>query len=511
MNELLREVLSKGVITADDIKQLSTMELLVVIIRRVNECHDLTVEQIERVNQLLSGGLKDEVVATLDKWKADGTLTQIIDEEIIGNVNDKLVNPEQFRTDNQSDTEVIQLAIDYCSTHNRELHLYQDYEVLNMVINKPLIIRGHGNTIKATQVIDNLIEINGNIKVYIDHLTVDANLVAKKGIFINGGEAKVEYVSVHNATETNVLVKKVGSNGVLECYELYLYNAPVGLNLSSTDNKIRRVTSFDCNEHLIIAGGGSFVDDFHGWNWNRVANSSLITVKLGGGGSLHLSNIYADTVETAIKLAETSQYTQISGSVISYFLNRSKYPDGNTLSSPKLVRGLGNYKGKMVLTGVVVDTSAWKDGNGNMSEIFDAPVPHSRVQVFGLCNNGMVDSSHINRVGGDIPTSKILEEQTNYYGPYTRKYIIEKDDIHFRIEASMKMSLPNATRVYQIQLAEPFNMGRNVEATAYVQNDNGSYVLGVSVTSGNTLSVYNNTGQTISSGTLQVNVHIVKY
>ena len=58
------------------------MELLVVIIRRVNECHDLTIEQIERVNQLLNGGLKDEVVATLDKWKADGTLTQIIDEII---------------------------------------------------------------------------------------------------------------------------------------------------------------------------------------------------------------------------------------------------------------------------------------------------------------------------------------------------------------------------------------------------------------------------------------------
>ena len=511
MNELLKEILSKGVITADDIKQLSTMELLVVIIRRVNECHDLTIEQIERVNQLLNGGLKDEVVATLDKWKADGTLTQIIDEEIIGNINAKLIDPELFRTNNQTDDEVLQLAIAYCGQQKQELHLYHDYNVTSVLINQPIIINGHGHTIKSTVVVDYLIKIEQGNKVIINNLKVQGNNVVKRGIFVNGGEVQLSYSEVYNCTECNIAVKKVESSGTINTYEVFLSNAPIGILIGSTDNVIRRVTSFDCVDHIVVAGGGCFIDDFHGWNWNKVSGSSLINIKLGGGGTLHLSNIYADTVETAIKLTDTNQYTMISGNTVSYFLNRSKYPDGSSLSSPKLIRGLGSFSGKMVLNGVVVDTSAWKDSNGNMSEIFDATVPHSRVQVFGLCNNGMIDGSHIQRVSGDISDSYIISEEREYYSPFTRKYVMHKDEMHIRVEASLLKSIPTGTRAYKIELAEPFNkLGKNVEAVAYVQGNNGAFCMGVS-TSGGIISVYNTTGQTITDGSLQLNVHVVAY
>lgn len=90
MKDLIQALVNQGIITANDIQRLSTLELLLVIIERVNELHGLTKEGLEAVNRLLDKGVRDEVVAQLDGWKNDGTLSSIINQEIFEDLNKKL-------------------------------------------------------------------------------------------------------------------------------------------------------------------------------------------------------------------------------------------------------------------------------------------------------------------------------------------------------------------------------------------------------------------------------------
>ena len=90
MNEFLKEIISKGIITVDDIKQLTVTELLTVIIKRVNECHDLTIEHSELVKQLLNGGIESkitqEALSILSGWLNDGTFKTLMDTTLASEI-----------------------------------------------------------------------------------------------------------------------------------------------------------------------------------------------------------------------------------------------------------------------------------------------------------------------------------------------------------------------------------------------------------------------------------------
>ena len=82
MKELIQALVNQGIITATDIQRMTTLELLLTIIERVNELHDLTKEALEAVQRLLDKGVRDEVVAQLDEWKNDGTMAKIVNEQV---------------------------------------------------------------------------------------------------------------------------------------------------------------------------------------------------------------------------------------------------------------------------------------------------------------------------------------------------------------------------------------------------------------------------------------------
>lgn len=106
MNEFLKEIISKGIITVDDIKQLTVTELLTVIIKRVNECHDLTIEHSELVKQLLNGGIESkitqEALSILSGWLNDGTFKTLMDTTLASEIKyskmlmTKNINSDEF-------------------------------------------------------------------------------------------------------------------------------------------------------------------------------------------------------------------------------------------------------------------------------------------------------------------------------------------------------------------------------------------------------------------------------
>ena len=86
MKDLIQALMNQGIITASDVQRLSTLELLMAIIERVNELHGLTQQGLEAVQELLDKGVRDEVIKQLEAWKADGTLMAMLNNEALENI-----------------------------------------------------------------------------------------------------------------------------------------------------------------------------------------------------------------------------------------------------------------------------------------------------------------------------------------------------------------------------------------------------------------------------------------
>ena len=97
MKELIQALINQGIITATDIQRMTTLELLLTIIERVNELHDLTKSGLEAVQRLLDKGVQEEVVDLLDEWKKDGTIAKIINEEVFGELNAKIYSMRDIK------------------------------------------------------------------------------------------------------------------------------------------------------------------------------------------------------------------------------------------------------------------------------------------------------------------------------------------------------------------------------------------------------------------------------
>ena len=90
MKELVQALINQGIITATDIERMTTLELLLTIIERVNELHGLTKDGLEAVQRLLDKGVQEEVVAQLDEWVQDGTFDTLINQSALKKVNDRI-------------------------------------------------------------------------------------------------------------------------------------------------------------------------------------------------------------------------------------------------------------------------------------------------------------------------------------------------------------------------------------------------------------------------------------
>lgn len=112
-NDLLKNVMSLGIITEDDVKRLTSIELMLLIIERTNglltqlnsyiQSNDKRIEELnkklEEVNQLIKESLYDLAVEQLNTWLTDGTLEQLINETALSHINEQLT---QIKNDNNS-------------------------------------------------------------------------------------------------------------------------------------------------------------------------------------------------------------------------------------------------------------------------------------------------------------------------------------------------------------------------------------------------------------------------
>lgn len=92
INELNPYDLNCNIFTVYDFDSGTIQELLCKFFEKINDCIKVSNATFKLAEWLVSVGLKQEVALTLNKWLTDGTLKEIINEEIFNDLNTKLDN-----------------------------------------------------------------------------------------------------------------------------------------------------------------------------------------------------------------------------------------------------------------------------------------------------------------------------------------------------------------------------------------------------------------------------------
>ena len=88
-NELLKNVMNLGIITVDDVKRLTSIELMMLIIERTNGLLN-HVENIDEKLAVLLENIKTDTNEVLQKWTEDGTFDTLLNQSALKMVNDRI-------------------------------------------------------------------------------------------------------------------------------------------------------------------------------------------------------------------------------------------------------------------------------------------------------------------------------------------------------------------------------------------------------------------------------------
>lgn len=165
MDRLINFVTSKGIITSQDAEQLTALELIYLIIKKLNEC-------VITLDELTTSGVYQAVIEQLTTWKNSGELADIIAEDILDDIKNKLEARVVYLNDfpklasDTSDSERIQRAIDLAQSLNKVVKLenkrYECLKPLQLDISKASL-DGNGSTLDFSKMDVNL--FTGCIKV----------------------------------------------------------------------------------------------------------------------------------------------------------------------------------------------------------------------------------------------------------------------------------------------------------------------------------------------------------
>ena len=79
-----------GIITVEDMERYTALELIMMIIDKVNESQTIINEHTEKIQQFLNEGLMSEVEQKFDEWLQDGTFDTLINHSALKTVSDRV-------------------------------------------------------------------------------------------------------------------------------------------------------------------------------------------------------------------------------------------------------------------------------------------------------------------------------------------------------------------------------------------------------------------------------------
>lgn len=108
-NELIKNVMNLGIITEDDVKRLTAIELMLLIIERSNGL----LNYVENIDEKLINLLENVERVTneeLDKWVQDGTFDRLINEKALTTVNHRIDETNEALMHKANKDEIFSMA-----------------------------------------------------------------------------------------------------------------------------------------------------------------------------------------------------------------------------------------------------------------------------------------------------------------------------------------------------------------------------------------------------------------
>ena len=138
MEQIKNIAFKMGIITTQDLRVYTTLELLMKIIEKMNELivasNQLSEEvkaelqkMMDKINYLLNQGLQEEVLKQLNKWLADGTLESLINQTALKGISDRVSDIESDRTDIFAKPQIVFQFDDGYGGDQRTMQILESY------------------------------------------------------------------------------------------------------------------------------------------------------------------------------------------------------------------------------------------------------------------------------------------------------------------------------------------------------------------------------------------------
>ena len=406
-----------------------------------------------------------------------------------------------------SNTDAISSAISYASARNLPVILDRDYILSSIEITNSVIIYGNGHTLTTEGGGESFITVkpgdtNKTTAVTIYDLYIKNTSAFNTGITNIDSELNLFKCSVSSFVNRNIFVNKLTVNGYGIFRDISCQSSPIGIDLKTTDMTIENFGGYNCRIHINGVGGNDILNNIHGWNWNSasqnwVDGSTLIKVT----GSTTLTNIFADSVETAIVLPKgpDTKYTLISIVNFIYFLNKDVFPS----SEPHLISNIDEFKGKININGILADANGWGwDSNPaqHNPELITGLIDSSTMTISGLTNNGFNDSHNINRKYNQ--NKNFYTVQYSNISIYDASIEVQNGKGLVNMTSSLITSIPPGGKVLTLTLTDPSisNVTSYIVSGSAIQSDNSIHNLGITFSKDTKqINIYNSSNVTYDS------------
>lgn len=308
-------ILTINQITAEDLDHYTVLKLLHEVIGKTNELVGSTNGVYEILTYLLNEGLSEEVIEVLTKWLADGTLGDIITNDVLGNIdsrldileNDKIRTPQYYgaKGDGYTDDSIaLKEAIQDCANNGYVLFLNGKYRVQQSIVYeawRPVTIIGSRGTYPSlTQ--EEFTRPNESFDIYFDNGAVLE--IGKFGCvtFLNVG-----FASNSKDTGTGIIIRSF-RNKFSQCSFSQMHTA-IRLTPSTTghwcgENQILYSQFSKCTYGIYSDSGTNSDSEIIG----NLFHGSCNTAFYGScpGFTISLNHFYAQVSPSVFKYFNTS-------------------------------------------------------------------------------------------------------------------------------------------------------------------------------------------------------------
>ena len=301
---MANDILKVNQITVEDTEHYTVLKLLQTLISKINELANSNNDIYDKLDYLLKDGLSEEVVKQLTEWLHDGTLSDIITEEVLAGIDsmlndikDKLDSSVVYiqdypkLTSDSSDSERIQRAIEDAQLLGKVVKLenknYQCLRPLQLDISKTSL-DGNGATLDFSNMDTTLFSgclkviatdvppYRQNHKAFIKNLEMIGNRQGLNGIILEHNQAGVGVAHI-DLDKLNIQNCK---DGIVTGEHAYLIRMN-SVDIFNCEICLHITFKSDSGENIILTGCALY-------------NSTLAVKNENPNSSVHLTNTSID-------------------------------------------------------------------------------------------------------------------------------------------------------------------------------------------------------------------------